>query len=189
MSESLQRALSNPITSDIPETSDTLDLNNHSWNVFKKHFDDLVDVIISLDDAESVVEELADQLAAQKVISATKCNAVKEIDDIVIKTKSMFQDAGINIQYRRPENDPFSKFFNVVQQLSKKSQKLSDLLDTMTHEAGKYVSVLVTIVSILIVITDTVKILNVEVACQKQSLRTTANSVPCKYYYCFVTTL
>ena len=143
MSESLQRALSNPITSDIPETSDTLDpLNNHSWNVFKKYCDELIDVIISLDDAESVVEALADQLAAQQVISATKCYAaLKEIDDIVIKTKSMFEDAGINIQKRRPENDPFSKFFNVVQQFSKKSQKLSDLLDNMTHGAGKYVNV------------------------------------------------
>ena len=140
-SESLQRALSNPITSDIPEISDTLDLNNHSWNVFNKYCNDLIDVIISLDDAQSVVEEFADQLAAQQVISATKCNAVKEIDDVLIKTKSMFEDAGINIQKRRPENDPFSKFLNVVQQFSKKSQKLSDLLDTMTHETGKYINV------------------------------------------------
>ena len=144
MSESLQRALSNPITSDIPEISDTLDLNNHSWSVFKKHCDELIDVIISLDNAQSVVEELADQLVAQQVISAAKCNAVKEIDDIVIKTKSMFEDVGINIQKRRPENDPFSKFLNVVQQFSNRSQKLSDLLNNMTCEAGKYICKCVT---------------------------------------------
>ena len=109
--QSILRAFNSNLA-DIPDTADVPDLNNSASQIFKQHYNDLVNAIFSLD--PKIAEEMADLLFTHNLISIAEKDRVYQISSVPIKVKAILSSLGANIERGRKDNNQLTKFLAVL---------------------------------------------------------------------------
>ena len=132
--QSLLKALDSQLA-DIPNTAHVPDFNNPDSQIFNRHYNDLVDVIVNLD--PKVAEEMADLLFTHNLISIAEKDRVYQISSLPIKVKATFSSLGANIERGRKDNNQFTNFLAVLHDNWQHVPTLRELEEKMRAEACK----------------------------------------------------
>ena len=109
--QSILRAFNSNLA-DIPDTPDVPDLNNPASQIFKRHYNDLVDAIAIL--GPKIADKLADLLSTHNLISIAEKDRVYQISSVPIKVKAILSSLGANIERGRKDNNLLAKFLAVL---------------------------------------------------------------------------
>ena len=132
--QSLSKAMNSQLA-DIPDTAGVPDFNNPNSQIFKRHYNDLVNAIVIL--GPKIAEEMADRLLTHNLISIAEKDRVYQISSIPIKVKAIFSSLEANIERGRKGNNKFTKFLAVLHENWQHVPTLRELEEKMRVEACK----------------------------------------------------